>query len=31
MTFGQFAGERKTNEDDFRLAEWQVELKCEGG
>ena len=23
MTFGQFAGETKTNEDDFRLAEWQ--------
>ena len=30
MTFGQFAGETKTNEDDFRLAEWQGELKCEG-
>ncbi len=23
MTFGQFAGETKTNEDDFRLAEWR--------
>ena len=25
MTFGQFAGERETNEDDFRLAEWRGE------
>ena len=25
MTFGQFAGETKTNEDDFRLAEWRGE------
>ena len=23
MTFGQFAGKIKTNEDDFRLAEWR--------
>ena len=23
MTFGQFAGKTKTNEDDFRLAEWR--------
>ena len=29
MTFGQFAGETKTNEDDFRLAEWQVEPEFE--
>ena len=25
MTFGQFAGNIKTDEDDFRLAEWQGE------
>ena len=29
MTFGQFAGETKTNEDDFRLAEWQSEPEFE--
>ena len=29
MTFGQFAGEPKTNEDDFRLAEWRGEPEFE--
>ncbi len=29
MTFGQFAGETKTNEDDFRLAEWRGEPEFE--
>lgn len=29
MTFGQFAGETKTNEEDFRLAEWQGEPEFE--
>ncbi len=29
MTFGQFAGDPKTNEDDFRLAEWRGEPKFE--
>ena len=31
MTFGQFAGETKTNEDDFRLAEWRGEPEFEDG
>ena len=31
MTFGQFAGETKTNEDDFRLAEWQGKPEFEDG
>ena len=30
MTFGQFAGETRTNEDDFLLAECRNELKGEG-
>lgn len=30
MTFGQFAGDKKTNEDDFRLAECRSKLKREG-
>ena len=29
MTFGQFAGETKTNDDDFRLAEWRGEPEFE--
>ena len=29
MTFGQFAGDTKTNEDDFRLAEWRGEPEFE--
>lgn len=29
MTFGQFAGDPKTNEDDFRLAEWRGEPEFE--
>ena len=29
MTFGQFAGETKTNEDDSRLAEWRGEPEFE--
>lgn len=29
MTFGQFAGETKTNKDDFRLAEWQGKSEFE--
>lgn len=29
MTFGQFAGKTKTNEDDFRLAEWRGEPEFE--
>ena len=31
MTFGQFAGETKTNEDDFHLAEWRGEPEFEDG
>jgi len=31
MTFGQFAGETKTNEDDFCLAEWRGEPEFEDG
>jgi hypothetical protein len=31
MTFGQFAGETKINEEDFRLAEWRGEPECERG
>ena len=29
MTFGQFTGETKTNEEDFRLAEWRGEPEFE--
>ena len=29
MTFGQFAGKTKTNEDDFRPAEWQGKSEFE--
>jgi hypothetical protein len=29
ITFGQFAGERKTNEEDFSLAEWRGEPEFE--
>ena len=31
ITFGQFAGETKTNEEDFHLAEWHGEPEFEDG
>ena len=31
MTLGMFAGEWKTNEEDFRLAEWRGEPEFEDG
>ena len=31
MTLGMFAGELKTNEEDFRLAEWHGEPEFEDG
>jgi hypothetical protein len=31
MTRGMFAGELKTNEEDFRMAEWHGEPEFENG